>query len=108
MALALAVRPEKIQINKQPPAQGAAHAANVVSGVVRGTAHIWAQRNGVACDLTFTQFYPDAARVYVVPANRYPATQKEVLCSLYVDEAVFNKVERFYSCSDFAKRTRKK
>ncbi|MFY7859432.1 MAG: ABC transporter ATP-binding protein [Limnohabitans sp.] len=40
MALALAVRPEKIQINKQPPAQGAAHAANVVSGVVREIAYM--------------------------------------------------------------------
>jgi putrescine transport system ATP-binding protein len=40
MALALAVRPEKIQINKQPPAQGAAQAANVVSGVVREIAYM--------------------------------------------------------------------
>ena len=40
MALALAVRPEKIQIDKRTPLAGSAETANVVSGVVREIAYM--------------------------------------------------------------------
>lgn len=40
MALAVAVRPEKIRIDKRPPSSSASDAANVVTGVVREIAYM--------------------------------------------------------------------
>ena len=46
---------------------------DVMCGTVKGELHYWCAKNGVAIDLTYTQFDAQAERVYVVPASKYPA-----------------------------------
>jgi len=63
MALAVAVRPEKIQIDKRPPAAGSAHAANVVTGVVREIAYMGSYS-------TYVVQLPDHSVIKVTQTNR--------------------------------------
>lgn len=63
MALALAVRPEKIQIDKRPPAAGSADAANVVMGVVREIAYMGSYS-------TYVVQLPDDSVIKVTQTNR--------------------------------------
>jgi putrescine transport system ATP-binding protein len=63
MALAVAVRPEKIQIDKRPPAAGAAHSANVVTGVVREIAYMGSYS-------TYVVQLPDQSVIKVTQTNR--------------------------------------
>jgi len=77
-------------------------------GEVNGEPHVWCVRNGVACDLTRTQYDERADRVFVVPANRYPCTRRLDATNIVVDEDLVERVERFYTCDEFVKRKHKK
>jgi hypothetical protein len=78
------------------------------AGEVNGEPHVWCVRNGVACDLTRTQYDERADRVFVVPANRYPCTRRLDATNIVVDEDLVERVERFYTCDEFVKRKHKK
>lgn len=80
----------------------------LVRGEVNGNPHIWCERNGVALDLTRTQYDARADRVFVVPANRYPCTRRLDATKIVVDEDLVERVERFYTCDEFVKRKHKK
>lgn len=76
-------------------------------GEVNGEPHVWCERNGVACDLTRTQYDSRAARVFVVPASRYPCTRRLSSDSVFINEETVEAIEKFYSCDDFVKRKHK-
>lgn len=63
MALAVAVRPEKIQIDKRPPTAGSADATNVVTGVVREIAYMGSYS-------TYVVQLPDKSVIKVTQTNR--------------------------------------
>jgi putrescine transport system ATP-binding protein len=63
MALSVAVRPEKIQIDKQPPASGAQAPVNVVSGVVHEIAYMGSYS-------TYVVQLPDGSLIKVTQTNR--------------------------------------
>jgi putrescine transport system ATP-binding protein len=63
MALALAIRPEKIRIDKQAPAPGSAQTANVVSGVVREIAYMGSYS-------TYVVQLPDQSVIKATQTNR--------------------------------------
>ena len=63
MALALAVRPEKIRIDKRPPAAESADAANAVTGVVREIAYMGSYS-------TYVVQLPDDSVIKVTQTNR--------------------------------------
>jgi hypothetical protein len=77
-------------------------------GEVNGNPHIWCERNGVALDLTRTQFEGHVDRVFVVPANRYPCTRRLDATKISINEDFVERVERFYTCDEFVKRKHKK
>jgi len=63
MALSLAVRPEKIHIDKRPPAAGSAHCANIVTGVVSEIAYMGSYS-------TYIVKLSDGSLVKVTQSNR--------------------------------------
>jgi putrescine transport system ATP-binding protein len=63
MALSLAVRPEKIHIDKHPPAAGSAHCANMVTGVVSEIAYMGSYS-------TYIVKLSDGSLVKVTQSNR--------------------------------------
>jgi putrescine transport system ATP-binding protein len=63
MALSLAVRPEKIHIDKRPPAAGSAHCANMVTGVVSEIAYMGSYS-------TYIVKLSDGSLVKVTQSNR--------------------------------------
>jgi len=79
----------------------------IAYGLVNGNRHAWCERNGVACDLTYTQFQGHADRVFVVPANRYPCTRRLDAASVFINEETVEEIEKFYSCDEFVKRKHK-
>ena len=80
----------------------------IVYGHILGTRHAWCERNGVVCDLTYTQFDPRADRVFVVPASRYLCSRSLVVDSVFINEETVEEIEKFYSCDEFVKRRHKK
>lgn len=75
----------------------------LVRGIVNDGTHVWCARNGVALDLTRTQFAIGVDRVFVMPACMYPCDT--LLGDVGIDvETELAQAERFYTCDAFVKR----
>lgn len=81
---------------------------NIACGIVNGMGHVWCERNGVAVDLTRTQYNVNEDRVFVMPDSLYPCDKRVTGDNVFINDETVAQIEKYYTCESFVKRKSKR